>query len=186
MAIAVVGKCTLFRVFFFCFFQGFHCILFSLGGGGGGRVGYIPVFVVRSGHICIASFTVHVQVADMADVESAREALTEREMELREAREALGEKEREAREALGEKERELREAREALGEEREAREALGEKERELREVREALGEKERQLKEVELRLLSTTQEMTKNAGDFAERMREKEEQLEQYKVRVTG
>jgi septal ring factor EnvC (AmiA/AmiB activator) len=70
-----------------------------------------------------------------------------------------------ARDALAEKERDLGEAR-----------------RELGEVREALGDRERQLREVELKLLSTTQEMARNAGDYADRMREKDEELERYKV----
>ena len=66
----------------------------------------------------------------------------------------------------------------------EAREALAEREKELEEAREALAEKDRRLKEVELKLLSTTQEMAANAGDYAQQMREKEEELKQCKVTV--
>ena len=50
------------------------------------------------------------------------------------------------------------------------------------EAQEALADKDRRLKEVELKLLSTTQEMAANAGDYAERMRAKDNEIEQYKV----
>lgn len=49
-------------------------------------------------------------------------------------------------------------------------------------MQEALAERDRHVKEVELKLLSVTQEMAANAGDFAQRMRDKDVELEQYKV----
>lgn len=49
-------------------------------------------------------------------------------------------------------------------------------------MQEALAKRDRRVKEVELKLLSVTQEMAANAGDFAQRMRDKDVELEQYKV----
>lgn len=60
--------------------------------------------------------------------------------------------------------------------------SLAERERELGAMQEALAERDRRVKEVELKLLSVTQEMAANAGDFAQRMRDKEEEMQQYKV----
>lgn len=64
-----------------------------------------------------------------------------------------------------------------------ARAQLAGKERELGEAHESLAEKDRQLKEVELRLLSMTQEMAANAGNYAQQMKDKENEMEQCKVR---
>ena len=60
--------------------------------------------------------------------------------------------------------------------------SLAERERELGQAREELGERDRRLKEVEIKLLSATQELAANAADYAQRMRDKEEELDQYKV----
>ena len=62
------------------------------------------------------------------------------------------------------------------------RACLAERDRELEEMKGALAERDRHIKEVELKLLSATQQMAANAGDYAQHMKEKDEELEQYKV----
>ena len=63
-----------------------------------------------------------------------------------------------------------------------ARAALAEKERELGGMQEALADRDRRIKEVELKLLTTTQEMEANDVDFAQCMRNKENELKECKV----
>lgn len=67
-----------------------------------------------------------------------------------------------------------------------AQAALAERERELGDAQAALAERERRLNEVEMKLLSMTQEMATSAGDFAQRLRDKDQELEQYKVSGGG
>ena len=59
---------------------------------------------------------------------------------------------------------------------------LAERERELGQMQEELAERDRLVKEVELKLLSATQELAASSADYARHMKDKEEELEQYKV----
>ncbi len=63
-----------------------------------------------------------------------------------------------------------------------ARAELVKKERKLGEMKDAMDDKERKVKEMELKILSMTQEMATIAGDHAQEMRAKESELEEQKV----